>query len=47
MKYIEPDMKIVLLSKDNVIVTSLTSGDNEVSTEENVGGGTSAGGGWQ
>lgn len=46
MKYENPEMEILLLKEESIIVTSLTGDDTDVSTEGNVGGGTSAGGGW-
>ena len=46
MKYENPEMEILFFNEESIIVTSLTGGDTDVSTEGNVGGGTSAGGGW-
>ena len=46
MKYEIPEMEILLLNYESIVVTSLTGGDDDVSTEGNVGGGTSTGGKW-
>ena len=43
MKYLEPEMEIVELYVENIIVTSLNGGDDDVSTETETGGSTSAG----
>lgn len=46
MRYEKPEMEVLLLKEESIIVTSLNGGDNDVSTEGNVGGGTSTGGKW-
>ena len=43
MKYENPKMVVLLLNEENIIVTSLNGGDNDVSTETETGGSTSAG----
>lgn len=43
MKYENPKMEVLLLHEDNIIVTSLNGGDDDVSTETETGGSTSAG----
>ena len=47
MRYENPEMAILLLKEESIIVTSnLNGGDSDVSTEDNVGGGTSTNGKW-
>ena len=47
MRYENPKIEILLLKEECIIVTSnLNGGDSDVSTEDNVGGGTSTEGKW-
>jgi len=46
MRYEKPEMEILLFKADIIVTSNLSGGDGDVSTQDDVGNGTSTAGKW-